>query len=226
MGYATYEQLRDMPTPIETDTWTPVSHVALVDAIRYCFKMNGKRIANETFYVIRHEAYLIGVTDTYWKLDNGCYITLGYRTSNKQHVSVEMVAGVRDPRVNSLAYHGEVGMYRRRHTGALDLRSMMNRAFDHFVNATGKLERSVNYMREADITKSDIQEAFFGVFEKRMIPQNYYNYCTDSLNDSLRRLGHNRWGLYNVFLEATKRMLPRPRHAALLKLGEMFTKWD
>src|SRR5712691_1778286 len=101
--YIDREGLKLLETPQGTDTWTPIPHYNLVQALEGQLLERGITIVKEQFAV--QKAKLFGVIDTDYALDNEGCASLGIRTANDKSLALQLAIGKRIFICDNMAFH-------------------------------------------------------------------------------------------------------------------------
>ncbi len=84
------EQLSRFGAPQGTDTWKPVRHSALVDALHAELDRRGLQVRREQYAVQKQGTVLFGTLDLDWH-DTGEYAAaIGLRTANDKSMSIQL----------------------------------------------------------------------------------------------------------------------------------------
>ena len=122
------EDLRDLPTPQGNNTWRPIPHIALVEAIAGEVQHRGMTIKKEDFAIQKET--LFGVLDLDWQ-DNGEYAAaVGIRHSNDKKFAATICVAGRIAVCDNLLFHSSLIPLKKKHTPTLNLRVVMIEAFD------------------------------------------------------------------------------------------------
>lgn len=210
----------------ETDTWRPIPHDELIEALREQCRIIRKPFVQEDFTTYAHGDTLYGFVDLRWRLDNGCSISFGVRHANNKRVAFQLVAGVRPGPGRAMVFHGETVSFKRRHTQHFNLGVELRQVFDGMLAHAGRLENTTNELRYRDLTGATLHRVFYQVFTQRILPVPMYHTAVAAVDSCVRQDGHNLWALCNAFAQTAATMAARPRYTAMLRLGELFTRWD
>src|SRR5262249_44796761 len=118
----TREQLRGLDCPTPTDTWRPVSHADLIDALEARLDPAPLTLPRQEYAVMRQGLVLFAVLDI--RNGNGredLGFAIGIRASNDKSIAIGLVAGVRVFVCDNLALSGDMILLKRKHTSGLDL---------------------------------------------------------------------------------------------------------
>src|SRR5437867_2005405 len=88
------EGLKALETPPPTDSWTPIPHSALVQALDGQLRARGINIVKESFAI--QKAQLFGVIDTDYQVTEEGGAAIGIRTSNDKSLALQLAIGFRN----------------------------------------------------------------------------------------------------------------------------------
>src|SRR5262249_36302092 len=131
----TREQLKFIGPPPATNTWRPIGHYDLVQAIDRQLAVREMRIVREQFAVQREGLRLFGVLEL--AIDGVTpagqyYFAMGIRTANDRSEALSIVVGAMVFVCDNLALSGDVIAIRRKHTAGFDLNADISRAIDRY----------------------------------------------------------------------------------------------
>jgi len=145
------DQLRHVPTPDPTSTWTPVPHIDVVETVTELAAKRGLRIRSERFAVVvgaLHPqpgiqidltgARLFGSMDFApvpgMPFPAGCTPSAGIRNSHDKTFALSILSGARVFVCANGVLSGE-HIVSRKHTSRLDLRESVDFALDEFMRS-------------------------------------------------------------------------------------------
>jgi hypothetical protein len=234
----TLEELRDIPAPPATNTWTPVPHHDLVSQIQDGLRAVGVTIDREEYATAARDARLFGIMDLRApSYDAGQVgLALGLRASNDKSFAIRVVAAARVFVCDNMAFSGggEKGSVclHVKHTGRLRLDAHVPKAIDLFLDKAGVWKADLERMREVEIGDGRAKELIFDAFTARsadrVLPANRFQdvarlYFDD---DEQRAKFPDRtlWSLNNTFTEAVKRVRPASRFQYGERIGRFFAR--
>src|SRR6266849_101151 len=86
--YIDREGLKALETPEPTESWTPIPHYDLVQALEGQLKARGINIVKEQFAV--QKAKLFGVLDTNYQVTEEGGAAIGIRTANDKSLALQL----------------------------------------------------------------------------------------------------------------------------------------
>jgi hypothetical protein len=111
----TREALAEVLTPEPTETWFPVAHTAVLEAVTATLGTAGFAVRKESLAIARGGNRFFGVLDLATDLAPGVNLSVGVRNSIDKSFPMGMVAGNRVFVCDNLAFSAEI-LVRRKHT--------------------------------------------------------------------------------------------------------------
>jgi hypothetical protein len=125
----------------------------------------------------------------------------------------------------NLVSHGELGLYKHKHTSGFHLKNEVARAIGAYNSYAVRLQKTIEHLKNEAYTVSTMHAMFFAAF-LNILPCRLYDKAVQELMPCIEAHGTTRWALYNVFSRVAMDLGPAPHYKALIKLGEMFTHWS
>ncbi len=220
----TLTEMKQILAPEGTDTWRPVRHIEVVNAIHEATASRGLSIAKEEYSVSSDDARLYGVIKLQEDRSGSEWSRcIGIRTGNDKVVALGITIGVSVFVCDNGAFAGEK-IYRRRHTAAFDLESVMSNAFSGIEDRFGAFEFRLLALKNESISRDEAASIAVRVAEEGGIR------AADILEvlAEFRSPRHEefqdptRWSLLNAFTEIAKKYkAPRYRECQRV-LSEAF----
>lgn len=155
----TPEELALVPTPAATDTWRPVPHIEVVNTIREMVAGHGWGFVNPDnpfdLAVTETGTKLFGVTTVaipgYTDAEKNMQLAIGFRHGNDKELAFKVAAGSKVFICSNLIITGDIQITRK-HTSGIDIREVLERAFERIPGAAKRLFGWMNNLREMPIT--------------------------------------------------------------------------
>lgn len=220
----TLDEMEAIPAPEGTETWRPVQHRQVVEAIHSATIAKGLSIASEEYSVTHDDKRLFGIlklrenrAGSEW---SRC---IGIRTGNDKIVALGIAIGVSVFVCDNGCFTGE-RIYKRRHTAAFDLESVMNSAFDGIDTRFDSFETRLNSLKGEPVSRDEAAGIVVSVAEQGGIR------AIDILPvlNEFEKPRHEefaeptRWSLLNAFTEISKLYHPRRYHTFQRVLAATF----
>jgi len=214
-------QVARVSTPKQTETWTPIPHVTLIEEVESALRSTGLRIGNQVHSLNQDGARYFGLTEVHGPDDARDYaLVLGLRNSHDKTFPVGLVAGASVFVCDNLSFSGEVRLTRK-HTVHLqrDLPQMVAGGVGRLMQLWGhqgqRIDAYKNYrLRDKAAHDLVIRAVDVGACTNRMIPQVLKEWREPSHPEFQDRTA---WSLFNGFTEILKGNLPElPKRTEVL----------
>jgi hypothetical protein len=217
--YIDREGLKLLETPEPTDSWTPIPHYDLVQALDGQLKARGITIVKEQFAV--QKAKLFGVLDTDYAVDEeGCAL-VGIRTANDKSLALQLAIGRRIFLCDNMAFHGDLIALKRKHTGNLDLHKEFAEGIGRYVREYPKLQENINWWKERTVSKERGKQLIYDIFRQKLVPIRLFH---PAVHDWEATEEKTMWRLHNCMTAHIKSLRPAPAFTATLKLSRFFER--
>ena len=212
------EGLKSLTTPPGTESWRPIPHIELVDAITGELTHRGMVIRKEEFAIQREK--LFGVMDLDWQ-DNGEYAAaVGLRHSNDKGMAATLVVASRVLVCDNLVFSSNLIPLKRKHTPGLNLRIAMIEAFDRFQWQFRRLQDDMQIWQDREIDERKAKQVVFDVFRQKIVPLRLFHPVIESYAVATKDQKGTAWSLLNSFTLHTKVLAPTPQFRATTKLAK------
>jgi hypothetical protein len=213
---ATLEEVRAVPTPDATESWSPIPHALLYETVTKELTSTGLEIEDEAFglYGQHGERFFATVALTAPK-DAEYRTIVGLRNSHDKSNPAGLVAGTTVFVCDNNAFYGEVSMARKHTVNILrDLPGLTNRAVAKLNNLRGFQDHRVDRYKEWEVDDAMVNTFLIRLIDNDVLP-------VTKLKDLLaewRTPSHaefkprTAWSLFNCITEVLKggyTMLPK-----------------
>ncbi len=218
-------ELLTIPPPPGTETWKPIAHGDLIQALDRQLLVRGITITKEQFAVQRNGARLFAVLDLSLE-DSGEYCAaMGIRTANDRSMALEIAVGIKVFVCDNLAFSGDLIALRRKHTARFDLNADLSRAMDRYQAHLMILRGQIEAFKYRVVSEVEAKGMIFDVFASGVLPIRLFSpvdhyYFREEREDSLTR--GTLWALHNACTRAVKLLAPAPAFQATTRLGKFF----
>jgi hypothetical protein len=222
--YVSREEVARIDTPSSTDTWRPVSHIDVIEAVTEVVKAHRWDIADERFGLASEGQKMFGVMEISRSSSPQWHRCIGIRNSHDKTLAVGLSAGIVVLVCSNLAFGG-TRLINRKHTSRIDLNELIDRAVasleDDFLTTETRCEDLKDaYMKDDDEARSCIvRAAELGVINSSDILPVYREYKQPS-HEEFRE--PTRWSLLNAFTETVKKYTPQRVDHSYLALNRAF----
>jgi hypothetical protein len=214
--------------PDATETWFPVGHAAVADAVENQLGAAGFEITKARYGLSANDAQMFATLDLRSELANDVALSVGVRNSINKSLPLGFVAGSRVFCCDNLSFQSEL-MVARKHTRHgegrfIEAISLAVQSLSQFqATEAARIEDMRGRVIGDQLAESMILRAFeAGVISVRQLPDVIKEWRTPSFGEFSNR---SAWSLYNAF---TTVMGPRARSnpqqfaAATIQLGGFF----
>jgi hypothetical protein len=214
------EQVAAVETPLSTDTWTPIPHIAFVEQVESVLKINNLKVVGQAHALTRDGNRYFGLMEIQnGHVSNDYSWVLGTRNSHDKSYPAALVAGAQVFVCDNLSFSGEVKMSRK-HTVFImrDLPMLTERAIGRLTERWHRQDERILKYKEHALSNTEAHDLIIRAVD--------VGACTPSrIPDVLkewRKPQHpefeprTAWSLFNSFTETLKgslNVLPRRTEA-------------
>jgi len=198
-------------TPAGTDSWKPVPHIEVIEAVTEVVKAHDWTITEEQFGLAREGQKLFGVMKINKSSSSDWVRCIGLRNSHDKSFSVGLSAGISVMVCSNMAFGGTM-VIRRRHTSGMELAELVDVAVNELENEFLILETvcedlKVQYLKNDDEARSRIvRAAEIGAINSSDIMPVFREFKHPQHEDFIEP---TRWSLLNAFTETIKKYTPQ-----------------
>ena len=215
-----------IPAPVATDTFKPVPHSDLVNAIRETLSFRHINVVKDEYAVSEDGMKLFGVMELE-TLGDGFRFSLGLRNANDKSMRLGLVVGIRVFCCDNMAFYGDFQPVLAKHSKHFNLLSAISVGIDQMQRNFQPMQAQVQHWREAQITDDFAKLTIYRAFvedqldaPKHLAKVIHQNYFAPTLPDFAPR---TEWSLQNGFTSAFKLLDPIPMYKATASLGDFFS---
>ena len=203
------DEIASVPTPQGTDSWHPLPHAEVIDAVTDVVKTKGWQILDEQYGLARDGQRLFGVMRINRTSSPEWSRCIGIRNSHDRSLSVGLAAGISVMCCSNLAFGGTM-VLKRRHTSRLELNDLVVTAVEElemeFLNLeTVTEDMKVQYLKPDEARIAIVRAAEIGAVNScDIVPifREFQNPCHEEFSEP------TRWSLLNAFTEYSKKYSP------------------
>jgi len=200
-------------TPIGTESWKPVPHIEVIDAVTEVVKAHKWEITEEQFGLAREGQKLFGVMKMKInKSSSSDWVRcIGLRNSHDKSFSVGLSAGISVMVCSNMAFGGTT-IIKRRHTSRIELSQLIDVAVNELENEFLIMEKvceemKVQYLQNDDEARSKIvRAAELGAINSSDIVPVFREFKQPQHEEFSEP---TRWSLLNAFTETIKKYTPQ-----------------
>ena len=198
-----------VPTPRPTQTWRPVPHIAVVDAVENAIASRGLTIESERFGLARDSQKMFGVITLANRSNPEWTRCIGIRNSHDQSFAAGICCGVSVLVCSNLCFGGEF-VIKRRHTSRIDLASMVEETMDALTDGYLSFEERLLDLHDEPITDDQARLAIVKAAESGAIPScdilAVFGEYLEPRHPEFRE--RTKWSLLNAFTEIAHKYTP------------------
>jgi hypothetical protein len=217
--YIDREGLKLLETPEPTESWTPIPHFNLVQALEGQLLARGISIVKEQFAV--QKAKLFGVIDTDYQVTEEGGAAIGIRTANDKSLALQLAIGYRVFICDNMTFHGDLIALKRKHTANLDLHKEFAEGIGRYVRDYPKLQENITWWKERTVSKERGKQLIYDIFRQKLVPLRLFH---PTVHDWEAAEDKTMWRLHNCMTAHIKTLKPAPAFTSTLKLSRFFEK--
>ena len=217
-------ELALVPTPSPTETWRPVPHASVVEAVESAIQTRGFNIATERFGLARDGQKMFGVLTLGRTGHPDWTYCVGVRNSHDQSFAAGICCGVSVLVCSNLCFGGE-HVLKRRHTSGIDLSEMAQDAFRYLADGFIGLEEQLENLRDRTLRDDDearclvVKAAEYGAIPSCDILSVFGEYRQPRHAEFNSR---THWSLLNAFTEVAHKYPPSRHDQCHRRLTRLF----
>ena len=224
--FADRSEVALVKTPTGTDSWKPVPHIEVIEAVTEVVKAHHWQITEEQFGLAREGQKLFGVM----KINKSSSSSsdwvrcIGLRNSHDKSFSVGLSAGISVMVCSNMAFGGTT-VIKRRHTSKMELAQLVDVAVNELENEFLILETvcedlKVQYIKNDDEARCKIvRTAEIGAINSSDIVPVFREFKHPRHDEFSEP---TRWNLLNAFTETIKKYTPQRVDCSYSALNRAF----
>ena len=161
--------------PDFTDTWHPISHAKVVNALDQAVEGRDLAVINKTYSLSQNGQKMFGVWDIDSGHEGGCY-SLGFRNSTDKSMALGMTAGDKVFVCDNMCFSGDYIAFRK-HTGGLNLDEMIcmaDKAIQITMEKMGAFKAWHDGLRDVRVTGDDVKCLTFDFMKQGVIAPSQF----------------------------------------------------
>lgn len=206
--------LDDLEMPEATDTFKPIAHSVLVDAIEESLAFRHISIERSEFAVSQDGMKMFGLLEVN-QVYEGVNFAIGLRNANDKSMRLGMVAGYRVFVCDNMSLSGDFNPLLAKHTKNLDLVESVSMGIDRIQRGWQPLREAIDYKRATHIEPDDAKLLIYSAFAHRHLPISLFREVSQEFGTTPES---TLWSLENNFTEAFKKLNPIAQYKAAAKL--------
>ena len=209
--FVSRDEVARIDTPNSTDTWRPVPHIDVIDAVTKVVRAHDWEIEGEKFGLAREGQKMFGVMEISRSSSPEWHRCIGIRNSHDKSIAVGLSAGIVVCVCTNMAFGGTT-VIKRRHTSGIDLAELIDRAVasleDDFLMTETVCEdlKDIQLKNDDEARSSIVRAAELGVINSSDILPVFNEFKKPS---HIEFKEPTRWSLMNALSEIVKKYSPQ-----------------
>ena len=218
------DEIALVQTPPATESWKPVPHMEVIDAVTDVVKAHNWQILDENFGLAREGQKMFGVMRINKSNSSDWSRCIGLRNSHDKSFAVGLSAGISVTVCSNLAFGGTT-VIKRRHTSRIELTELIEVAMTELENEFLNLEMvcedlKIIYLKNDDEARSRIvRAAELGAINSSDIVPVFKEFKNPRHEEFS---APTRWSLLNAFTETIKKYTPLRVDHSYMALNRCF----
>lgn len=214
--------LENIETPPRTDTFQPIPHSVLVNAVEESLAFRHIRLERTEFAISKDGMKMFGLLEVNQQYE-GVQFAIGLRNSNDKSLRLGMVAGYRVFVCDNLALNGDFQPMLAKHTKNLDLIESVAMGIDRIQRGWKPLREQIDMKRKMQVYPKDARVFIYKAFIQSKLPVSLFKNVADAFE---KCEDQSLWALENHFTESFKKLKPIAQFQAAAKLGKIMATID
>ena len=206
--------LEQIETPPATDTFQPIAHSVLVNAVEESLAFRHISIEKSEFAVSQDGMKMFGLLEVN-QVYEGVNFAIGLRNANDKSMRLGMVAGYRVFVCDNMSFSGDFKPLLAKHTKNLDLIESVSIGIDRIQRGWQPLREAIDYKRATYIDPDDAKVLIYNAFAHRQLPISLFREVSQEFGITPES---TLWSLENNFTESFKKLKPIAQFKAAAKL--------
>ncbi len=220
----TRDQVNECQTPLQTDTWTPIPHIVLVNEVEKQMKAAGLVISDQVHSLNldkdgdKRGSRYFGLMEIESPNDDDYRVIAGLRNSHDRMFAASICIGNRVFICDNLSFFNEV-VFGRKHTPNIlrDIPELVSRAVGQLNTIRDNQDDRIQAYKSHEISDETAHHLFVNVIKSRVVSpskiKNMYEEWENPSHDVFK--DRNVWSAFNAVTEVMK-----PKSAARANVWE------
>jgi hypothetical protein len=223
----TRAELASLQTPSSTDTFKPVPHHELVNALEEALAFRHIQITEEEYCIAKDGNRLFAFLKVNAEYE-GINFGIGLRNAHDKSMRIGLVAGYRVMVCSNMAFSGDFKPMLAKHSKNFDLIDTLSVGVDRIQRSWQPLREKVDYMRNKVLPITTAQALIYrafteGKFPVRLLKSVHQNYFLPSYDEFKPR---TIWSLSNAFTSAFKEARDDRKYELTARLGKFLDPYS
>ena len=220
-------ELLGLPLPEETDTFKPISHYFLVQAIEEALAFRHISITKEEFAVTPDGMKFFAVLQVNAQYE-GVNFAIGLRNANDKSMRLGIVAGYKVTVCDNLSFAGEYKPMLAKHSKNLDLTESVSIAVDRLQRGWKPIREMIDFKRKHELSDGKARDMLYQLFTDGKLPISLFRtthkefFIKPSYDEFKPK---TLWSLENAVTTSIKKLQPISQYENTAKLGKFITEY-
>jgi len=222
--FVSRDEVARTDTSCSTDTWRPVPHIDVIEAVTEVIKAHRWDIEDERFGLASEGQKMFGVMEITRSSSPQWHRCIGIRNSHDKSLAVGLSAGIVVLVCSNMAFGG-VHLINRKHTSRIDLNDLIARAVASIEEDFLTMETVCEDLKDVYLENDDearsciVRAAELGVINSCDILPVVNEFISPSHKEFMEP---TRWSLLNAMTEIIKKYSPQRVDHSYLALNRAF----
>jgi Domain of unknown function (DUF932) len=214
------QELALLPVPMGTETFQPIPHNSLIDAIEESLAYRHIRITRDEYAVSKDGMKMFGLLELDMEY-SGINFAIGLRNANDKSMRLGMVAGYRVFVCDNMSLSGDFKPMLAKHTKHLDLIESVSMGVDRIQRNWQPLREDFDRKRTTYLSEEEAKLLIYKAFMENKFPITLMKEVhSEFFNPSYDFGGQTAWNLENAFTTAFKKLNPVAQFQQSARLGK------
>ena len=222
--FVSRDEVARTDTPSSTQTWRPVPHIDVIEAVTEVVRAHNWKIEGEKYGLAREGQKMFGVMEISRSSSPEWHRCIGIRNSHDKSFAVGLSAGIVVCVCTNMAFGGTT-VIKRRHTSGIVLAELIDRAVAALEDDFLTVETVAEDLKDTCLKNDDearsciVRAAELGVINSCDILPVFHEFKKPSHEEFQEP---TRWSLLNAFTETVKKYTPQRVDHSYLALNRAF----
>ncbi len=221
------EFLRTLPTPEGTDTFQPIPHIRIVEALIETLGFRHINVVADEYAVSTDGARMFGLLELDREFSDVRF-AIGIRNANDKSMRLALTVGYRVFVCSNMAFKGDFQPVLAKHSKNFDLIDALSIGVDRIQRNFEPLKRTISDWKANILSPNDARVIIYEAFVEariappRLLPAVHKAYFEPEYDEFKNA---TLWSLSNSFTTAFKLLKPMQQYGATAKLGPFLNRY-
>jgi len=223
------QELLAIATPEATETWKPIPHHQIVQAIVESFGLRNLEVVRDQYAVTPDGMRMFGVLEVGVE-ESGVRFAIGCRNSHDKTFSLGLTVGYRVFVCDNLAFHGDFTPVTRKHSKNLDVVEVVDFAITRMQRHFEPMKRQIDAWKGFELPDTRAKGVIYDAFiagelhaPRKLAREVHENYFRPKYAEFEPR---TMFSLSNAFTSAFQALEPVRRFQATAKLAPFLARYN